>query len=89
MKKRSSTWRKSRLMFQPSPVGTRDGVCLVAIVQHSDGGESHLSATASAGGTLVRRTYPLKTYVESLYEISLWLEELKREHASPEEFAFP
>lgn len=68
--------RRLPAMYQRSPQAPREGVCLICIVQHSDGGSPHLSATVSAHGTILRRTYPLNTYVESLYQISCWLEEL-------------
>lgn len=80
--------RRLPAMYQRSTQAPREGVCLICIVQHSEG-EPHLSATVSAGGRLLRRTFPLTTYVESLCEISLWLEELKREHTSTQDFVFP
>lgn len=80
--------RRLPAMYQRSTQAPREGVCLICIVQHSEG-EPHLSATVSAVGMIVRKTFPLTTYVESLYQISCWLEELRQEHVDLPAYAFP
>jgi len=67
----------------------RNRVKLIAIVEHSDGGSPHLSATASVRGRVVRRTFDLTNYDDTLGIISGWLEELKYEpREALAEFAF-